>query len=76
MLARILLTSSSPLQNPMTLPNPSNAARTLQKLSAQAIAGTPAARERASKAGSAVSKQAAHERAKKAAAARHAKRQP
>ncbi len=57
----------------MTLPNPSNAARALQLLSAAAIAGTPAARERASKAGSSVGKKAAQERARKAAAARWAK---
>ncbi len=60
----------------MSLPNPSNAARALQRLSAEAIAGTQAARDRASKAGSAVGKQAAQERAKKAAAARWAKRRP
>lgn len=58
----------------MSFPNPSNAARALQKLSAAAIAGTPAARDRASKAGSAIGKQAAHDRAKKAAAARWAKK--
>lgn len=50
----------------MTLPNPSNAARALQKLSAEAIAGTPAARIRASKAGSSVSAEEAHKRAVKA----------
>lgn len=51
---------------PMTLPNPSNAARALQRLSAEAIAGTEAARIRASKAGSSVSKKAARIRASKA----------
>jgi len=60
----------------MTLPNPSNAARALQRLSAASIAGTQAARDRASKAGFAVGKQAASERAKKAAAARWAKKRP
>lgn len=54
----------------MSQPDPSDAARALQKLSAAAIAGTPAAVKRASKAGSSVSKAAAQERAKKAAAAR------
>ena len=58
----------------MSLPNPSNAARALQKLSAAAIAGTQAARDRASKAGASVSKTAAKERARKAAAARWGKR--
>lgn len=53
---------------------PQNAARTLQKLSAAAIKGTEAARERAAKAGRSVSPEAARERAKKAAAARHAKK--
>lgn len=52
----------------MSLPNPSNAARAMQKLSAEAIAGTEAARIRASKAGSSVSGKAAKERARKAAA--------
>lgn len=51
-------------------PDPSNAARALQKLSAEAIKGTDAAKKRASAAGSAVSKAAAAERARKAAAAR------
>jgi hypothetical protein len=60
----------------MSLPKASNAARALQLLSAASIAGTQAARDRASKAGSAVSKEAAHLRAMKAAAARHAKRKP
>lgn len=74
----------------MTLPNPSNSARALQLLSAEAIAGTAAARIRASKAGSSVSgeaariraskagssvsKTAAQERARKAAAARWKKK--
>lgn len=48
--------------------------RHLQKLGAAAIKGTEAARIRASKAGSSVSKAAAAERARKAAAARHAKK--
>lgn len=62
----------------MSLPNPSNAARALQLLSAASIAGTAAARKRASVAGSSVGKKAAQERAKKAAAARWAnkKRKP
>lgn len=58
------------------LPDPSNAARAMQKLSAEAIKGTDAARQRASTAGSSVSKQAAAERAKKAAAARWGKKKP
>lgn len=56
------------------LPNASNAARALQRLSADAIAGTQAAVDRASKAGSSVGKKAAQERAKKAAAARWKKK--
>lgn len=55
----------------MSLPNPSDAARALQKLGAAAIRGTPAARKRASHAARAVSPEAAHLRARKAAAARH-----
>lgn len=54
----------------MSRPDPSNAARAMQKLSAAALKGTDTARERARKAGSSVSKTAAAERAKKAAAAR------
>ena len=55
-------------------PDPSNAARALQKLSAAAIKGTPAAAERASVAGSSVSRAAARMRSQKAHAARWGKK--
>lgn len=54
--------------------NPADAARALQRLSADAIKGTDAARDRASKAGRSVSPAAASARAAKAAAARWAKK--
>lgn len=76
----------------MSLPNSSDAARALQKLGAEAIRGTPAARKRASHAARAVSPEAArkrashaarsvspeaaHLRARKAAAARWGKKLP
>lgn len=54
--------------------DPAAAGRALQRLSADAIKGTDAARERAAKAGRSVSPAAARARATKAAAARWAKK--